>query len=187
MERKGFGIRFGAVFIDGIIIAIAYLILNMIFGVKFAPAEYTTMDAALAGAGKSVTRTYLLYGILGLAMGAVEVLLAQTPGKMLLKMNIGSAAGGPASRQQLIKRAALKYGPYVFYLLSGITGILLLSYIGAVVALVYVGGCFAALGQTRQALHDIVGSTAVYGPAKAPVQGFQPVMQGSTTPPPPAV
>lgn len=184
MERKGFGIRLGAVIIDGVIIMIAYFILNAIFGVRMNVTN-GSFEEMMAAASKVASRSNLFFGLLGLSMATVEVLRAQTPGKMLLKMHIGSAAGGPAARPQLIKRASLKYGVWAFYLLSGITGVLAISFVGMLIGFVYLGGAFAALGQAKQALHDMLGGTAVFGQAGTVLAGFQPVMPPGGSPPPP--
>src|SRR5438309_8982533 len=98
MNRAGFGIRFGAVLIDAIIVVVVSWVLNMIFGVHIQPGM--TADQILSTAGSAVSRSLLIGGICGCAMAAVEVIRAQTPGKMLLKLIIASADGTPATQQQ---------------------------------------------------------------------------------------
>jgi uncharacterized RDD family membrane protein YckC len=189
MERKGFGIRLGALVIDAVIIWVLYFILNLLIGPKLVIDLSMTPDEMLAMATSYARRYYLIIAIPGLAMAAVEILRAQTPGKMILKMIIRDQGGEAAKPPQLLKRAALKYGMYAVYLLIAITAVEGLRFVAWLIQLAFIGGSFAALGQTRQALHDMLGKTAVFGPpSPVAAAGLQPAMPGApgAAPPPPA-
>ncbi|QOV88991.1 RDD family protein [Humisphaera borealis] len=179
LERKGFGIRLGAHLIDGVIIAVLWQIVWAV--VKPAmPDNILSMTTAeiYAWAEKHGGRSNMILGLFGLAIGAIEFLKGQTPGKMLLKLRVQGEAGTPATQQQMIRRCALKYGMWVFYLIGGLLSMQWLVHVGQVVWLVFFAGSFVALGGAKQALHDILGKTAVFGPGRLVPAGFAPVMQG---------
>jgi uncharacterized RDD family membrane protein YckC len=187
LERKGFGIRFGALLIDSIIIAVIWQIIWSIIKPAM-PDNVLSMTAAevIAWAEKHGGRSNMIIGVCGLAMAAIEILRAQTPGKMLLKLKVQSETGAPADQAALIRRSALKYGVYVFYLVGGLLSMQFIVWIGFLVSLTFVGGSFMALGATKQALHDLLGKTAVFGPGAAVPAGFPPVMPGQPPMMPPA-
>ena len=195
MERKGFGIRFGAFLIDLVILIIIQAIISFILigslNVNFGTSTPTAVSAEDLG---KIRMASIVSGLLMLAYWSLEIFRAQSVGKMALGMRIGNAAGTvPADTGTLAMRYAVKNSPGIVNLLAALSGVTALGYVGGALGLVFFIGCFFALGQSRQALHDMIAKTAVYGPAKQMVgQGFQPVMPGAavgSTPgaPPPRV
>ena len=191
MERKGFGIRLGAFLIDLVILIVIQAILSIIligslsvnFGVG-TPGGAAPGTLSEADLGK--IRTFaIVSGLIQLAYWSLEIFRGQSVGKMALGMKIGNEMGTvPADTGTLAVRYALKNVSGIIGLIASVTGVTVLSWVGGLAGLAIFIGCFFTLGQKRQALHDMIAKTAVYGPAKVPVQGFQPVM---TSPPPPAV
>jgi uncharacterized RDD family membrane protein YckC len=179
LERKGFGLRLGAMVIDNVIVIIAWQVLWKIFQPALPDNLLSlTNEQIYAWAERAGGRMNLILGLMGLSMAAVEILRAQTPGKMLLKLKIQSEAGTPAERIQLIRRAALKYGVYVFYVVGGILSTQGIVRVGQLISLVFLAGAFMALSGTKQALHDKLGQTAVFGRTKTAPASFPPVTAG---------
>jgi uncharacterized RDD family membrane protein YckC len=192
MQRAGFGIRLGALLIDGVILFVINWIVSAIVRPKIDPTNMDfqqIMAAAVAGARRVALFTTVIY----IAYTLTEVFKAASPGKMALKLKIISQTGNEATPDQLWKRWAVKFGVSMgLGLLWAITGFSLFWGLQALVGLVIFGGCFMALGANRQALHDVIAGTAVRQPAPAGFapQGFQPVMPpptGAAVPPPPPV
>lgn len=147
-QRQGFGIRFGAAFVDALIAGIPAGILTAIGGEKFGP---------FLGAA----------AILGYT--SLEIFKAATPGKMIFKLRITSEDGTEASGDALFKRWVIKQVPNC---LRFVTALFLLISLGGIAALFnwvtifagigYVVSCCLTLRPDRQALHDTMSHTAVF-------------------------
>ncbi len=87
--------------------------------------------------------------------------MARTPGKMLLGIIIANADGSPAGTDVLLKRFLLKEGYNLLNFLALVLSISLLSTIGGLWSFVFLIGCFFALGEKKQALHDQIAKSAV--------------------------
>ena len=162
MDRQGFGIRLGALVIDVVFIIILGFVVNLIFGRGF------TFSYSIGTVQGSIAYN-LVSGLVGLAYWSTEIFRAASPGKMILGLTIGSETGSPATQNQLMTRFALKHSPNLLMLVGGIIPFLgfifgLLAVLAAIAVFV---GCFFALGQSRQALHDTIAHTAVYRTAPA--------------------
>ena len=182
MNRAGFGIRLGALLIDGVILFILYKIVGAVVAPHIDPTNKTfqeVWEAAIAAA----RRTMIFYSFVQLAYMSTEVFKAASPGKMILKLKIIGENGEPATPDRLWKRFAIKNAATVVGLLWAITGLGIVYALQALVALAIFGGCFMALSAKKQALHDVLAQTAVLQPGAVGVsaQGFEPVIP--TTPP----
>jgi len=185
MNRAGFGIRLGALLIDGVILFILYKIVGVIVAPHIDPTGKTFQEvyaAALAAA----RRVALFYSFIQLAYMSTEVFKAASPGKMILKLKIISETGEAAQPNQLWTRFAVKNAATLVGILWAISGLGIVYAVQVLAGLAVFGGCFMALGAKKQALHDVIAKTAVLQPAAAgvPAQGFQPVMPASPVPPP---
>ena len=180
MERKGFGPRLLAALIDGFIVLALFCLGSVVFGLGFQ-FNYGGA-AAMSGAARGAS---IVGTLLGLAYGSTEVFLAASPGKLLLKMKIGGETGGvPAPQQQLIRRWLIKWTPSLLALLFALTLFRPFNWLANLASLVLFVGCFFTLGANRQALHDVLAHTAVYGVGAAMQPGFQPIMGGGYAPGP---
>ena len=190
MERKGFGIRLGAYLIDVVIMfivigGIVAVIFLGTFKVGFGTPNTAQGQQAVEGAARTVA---IVGPLLGLAYASLEIFLAQSLGKMLLKIKIMDEGGTPAPMGQLVTRYLVKYSASIIGLLVGLTGIAVLGWLQTLAGLAVFIGCFFVLGEKRQALHDMAAKTAVFGAATASAPGFQPIMPpAGGNPPPPAV
>ena len=175
MDRVGFLPRLGAFLIDlGIFAAAVHLFMFIDVYVNITTSLNDFGLICLLGG------TFLLLGY-----GLFEIMMAATPGKRIAGLVIGAADGMPAPRKALFKRWAAKqiavffacpmallwtmYSPYnnwirvPDFVMPGIVGLALIDTIltGALL-LIVVGGCFLALGPSRQTLHDRLAGTALF-------------------------
>ena len=177
MERKGFGPRLLAAVIDGVILIGFFCIVGMMTGGLGASRTVDASGAVVVTTGARVGAIIAALFVLGYT--STEIFLAGSPGKLILKMKIGSEAGAvPAPQDQLVKRWLIKSSGSLLNLLYAFTFVGLFWWLASLAGVVIFIGCFFALGANRQALHDVLAHTAVYGPAAAMAQGFQPVMGG---------
>jgi len=188
MDRQGFGIRLVALILD----AIAFVILAVLVGIIFGGGAAISYRIGAPVPGHLMAS--LAGSLVGLAYWSTEIFRAASPGKMILGLKIGSETGAPATQNELVTRWVVKNSGSLIGLLAIIVGAvvpffgMLLGWISALANLAIFVGCFLTLGQTRQALHDIIAHTAVYkvaAPAGFPVMPASPTM--APPPPPPAV
>jgi uncharacterized RDD family membrane protein YckC len=143
MERQTFGIRLQAALVDLGILVVAWAILAVVFG-----------TTGVAGR--------LIFGLAVLGYFATEIVKAQSPGKMVMKLKIAKEDGSPADQNVLFTRYALKMAANIVSLLSVLTAMALLNFLAGLIFLVLLVGCFMAMGDARQALHDTIAKTAVF-------------------------
>ena len=172
-KRVGFAPRLGAYVIDAVFITVIVFVMAFLFGAAGAGvgAEagggYGDYDAEAVAAG----------GIMGAVMGAligvligwfgyilIEAITGASLGKMILGLKAGTLDGKKGSVGLYMGRACLKYC-YLFPLLF--SAVIPASY--AVMNIVYYLlsfvvfiGCFFALRDSKQSLHDQIGKTAIY-------------------------
>lgn len=175
MERVGFIPRLGACLIDlGIFAGVVHLFLavDVLINV-LTPLNVFGVVSLLAS-------SLLLIGL-----GAMEVLLAWTPGKRLAGLIIARDDGRPATRRTLARRWAIKHMavflcaptlilwtflsphnvhlPLPAFIAPGVLALAIIdTVLTAILLLLIVGGCFLAIRPHRQALHDLLGGTAVF-------------------------
>ena len=176
MERKGFGRRLLAALIDVAVFLAFFCVVGLLTGAG-SRATVGPNGAVVVSTGARIGA--IIAALFGLAYTSTEIFLAGTPGKLILGMKIGSETGVvPAPQDQLIRRWVIKSSASLLNLLYAITFLGLFWWLASLAGVVIFIGCFFALGANRQALHDVLAHTAVYGPAAAMAQGFQPVMGG---------
>ena len=171
-KRVGFGPRLGAYLIDGIFITIIVFVMSLIFGAAGAgvgagagAGAYGDPDAA-AAAGMLGALAGMLIGIVIGTFGYVliEAITGASLGKMILGLKAGTLDGKNGSVGLYMKRACLKYCYNFPYLIAAIIpatfGIMYV--IAGLLSLAVLIGCFFALRDSKQALHDQIGKTAIY-------------------------
>jgi uncharacterized RDD family membrane protein YckC len=173
MNRAGFGIRLGAMLIDGVILGIVYFIAGKIFTPRI---ETVTADQLAS----YIRRAMLVSSIVYLAYSLTEVFKAATPGKMILGLKIVDESGAPAPQEKLWKRWAFKWSSTILLLLWVVSGIGIVYNLSSLAGLAVLVSCLMALRATKQALHDQLAGTAVLATKTAPIPAFAPA-----TPPPP--
>ncbi len=145
MNREGFFIRAGACLIDFVICLIPASIL--LFPV-----------AAIIGpwfAGVLANAIFLGYF-------SMEIFKGATIGKTLLKLQITSEDGSPATRETLIKRFAIKNAAFIFYFVAALTTLKFINYFGSFAGIAFIISACLTFRPQRQALHDTLTHTAVF-------------------------
>lgn len=182
-ERIGFGKRLGAYLIDWVVIMIGGTVAGSVLGGVLGAGAGAAAGAG-AGAGGELTAEEAelalaaggaLGGLLGALAGMMigigvmaivwiiwEGATGAALGKLLLKIRIKSDDGSRGSPGRLITRAAVKFSGSLLSFLGAVTGIGILGTLGMLAGVVIFFGCFLVLGQSKQALHDIIAKTAVY-------------------------
>ena len=166
MERIGFGRRFGAYLIDGIIVSIIGGVIGS--GDLMASMQATVNDtAAMADPTQAQASMMAMMGpflgkigLVGILYGLLDVFKGQTLGKMLLGIGIKDENGSSAALPTLVTRFAVKYSAYICYALVAFMPFFL--FIGQLAGLVVFVGCLMVFSTKKQALHDIVAKTAVF-------------------------
>jgi uncharacterized RDD family membrane protein YckC len=112
--------------------------------------------------------------VLVLAYTSTEVWLAATPGKLVLRLRIGTSAGTPAGRWTRGLRWSSKYAGFLFWLIHAITLDPLTHFLSGWMNLVVLVGCLQALDEDRRTWHDEWAGTAVLRlrPLARPPGGF---------------
>ncbi len=169
-KRIGFGLRLGAAVIDAVII----MILGGVFGGMLAAVLGLGAGAAtgMATGGEEAAAAAAVLGaatgfaigisLMGLLYSLIEGLTGASPGKMVLKLKIGTDDGRTAPVSTYLTRWAIKYSSSLLSTIGALTGISLIGTLGTVAGLIVFVGCFLVLGAARQAIHDMVAKTAVY-------------------------
>ena len=159
MERAGFWLRAAAVALDlvvgGTFILGGGFIVHVLMEVL--DTSWPVADRVEEGG-----MTVLL-----LAYTSTEVWLAGTPGKLVLGMTIGTAAGADAGGWTLALRWSAKYFGYLLGLVYSITRDPVDYFLSGWMNLVVAVGCLQALDEDRRAWHDEWAGTAVLRRRKA--------------------
>ena len=162
-NRIGFGPRLGAALLD-ILFTILLCTPILMFGAGAGLAASLGLDSmmdgeqtealALLGVSAGMIGSILICGLLGTVYTLIEAFTGASPGKRVMGMQIAKADGTAGDTSLYLLRWALKNsGSILNYILPMIAGL---------VSTVFFFGCFAALGEKRQALHDIIAKSAVY-------------------------
>jgi uncharacterized RDD family membrane protein YckC len=141
LAYAGFWPRFGAKFLDGLIMAVVYFILALLL----LPSLMPRMTGRTSPADASYFLGSCLIQLAFYGLGAVYYVLfvgryGATPGKMALKLKIVKADGSPVSY-------ALALGRFFAEILSAL--------------ILYVGYIMAAFDEEKRALHDRICNTRV--------------------------
>jgi uncharacterized RDD family membrane protein YckC len=169
-DRVGFGIRFGALLIDGIIISGIAFIIGMMGlaggGILGAATGAVAGNSAESAVGGSIIGAVLGF-IAGVTIAAfiyslIEAFTGFTLGKLLLGLRVKNEDGTEGNTSLYLKRWALKNIGTVCNIVSMATGMMFVSSIGGLLGVIMFIGCFFALGEKKQALHDTLAKTAVF-------------------------
>ncbi len=170
MWRIGFGRRLGAYIIDYVFFFLLLLISALVTGVAERMMEFFGSDISMFSNPEKIEEITLFvtknFSPLMLAVTfiyySLEVIFAQSLGKMLLGIQIGTADKKIASYPQLLFRFTLKFSSNIFTLLAVITSLTFFDTFASVFSFVIFVGCFFVLSAKKQALHDTISKTAVY-------------------------
>jgi len=171
--RQGFGLRFAAILID---FAILWLITTAIMQfsdfnelinqfneiLKEAQTDPDMLNEAMDFFFENIMFYYLFSTLFTLCYYLTEVLLAASPGKLILRLRIGTADAEHSDYGKLIIRFLIKHSFYLVLILSLLTKNTLLYLLTFIVFIVVAIGFLFVFSYKRQALHDLISGTAVY-------------------------
>jgi uncharacterized RDD family membrane protein YckC len=134
MAFAGFWIRFGAVFVDGIILGVCNFVLSFV----------VTAAAAAASPEAAIAVTLVLYAVQIAIQAAYEIVMVgkygATLGKMVFKLKVVTPEGGQVS---YLRATGRHFSKYVSYLT------------------LYIGFIMAGFDKEKRALHDYMCGTRV--------------------------
>ena len=176
MNRIGFSSRLGAAALDWVFAGVFAGLLAIIFGVLglsaggalgLAVDDQAEMESALEALGLGAGIGALLGLISGMIIGyflysLIEAFSGASPGKMVLGFKVGNEDGRAGDTGLYLMRWAIKNASSVFSMVALFTGLVFLEPIGSLIGIVMFLGCFLALSEERQALHDKLAKTAIY-------------------------
>lgn len=176
--RVGFGKRFVAYLIDGLILTTVMVGLGLLFmGLDLQNLGFVQEKV------DQVLEIYKMLGVprdlqsfvdsflgaiitSGLVVGTlyplIEGITGASPGKRILRIVIANPDGKVGSLPLFLKRAAIKNIGSILQLIAVLPALAFFETIGSIVGIVIFLGCFAALGASRLALHDLIAQTAVF-------------------------
>jgi uncharacterized RDD family membrane protein YckC len=172
-ERAGFGVRLVALVIDMVLLVAISVVIGLMAGsstavllhkLGFSAAIADPGSAALAtglmAIGVFLLVTSLVATFLSLPYNLMEAFFGWTPGKLATGLRVRNQDGSRPTLGQVFSRWLIKHNAILLALLTfvGLPVAIFSPFLQAAVFL----GCFLALGQSRQALHDSLTHTAVY-------------------------
>ncbi|MDB5324597.1 MAG: hypothetical protein JWM57_166, partial [Phycisphaerales bacterium] len=134
LVRQNFVKRLIAAIIDGVILVVA----GFVVGLALAKLPYVMGVVSAA---------------IGVAYMSLEVIKAQTIGKMVLKLKITNADGSAASQAVLLKRFAIKNSASLIVLVGAIVGLPIIGMVAMLPGLAVLVGCFLVLRPDHLAGH----------------------------------
>lgn len=176
-ERIGFGPRLLVSLIDAaIMLTILPIIAWSLVSTKAADfmiqKGYEALksdDEAIEMIEKTMGEYFNFYLILiallttfGIVYNLIEGFFGASPGKMIMGFQVANADGSKGDINLFMKRWFIKNASSVLVIINLLVANAVLENIASIVGMVIFFGCFAVLGEKKQALHDIIANTAVY-------------------------
>jgi uncharacterized RDD family membrane protein YckC len=172
-KRVGFGMRFAAALIDLAVVGVVGFVAGATLGGMLGGGIGGLLggsaggDEAAAGAALGASIGAVLGVVAALAVfvflySLIEAFAGASPGKMILRLKVGTHDGRRGSTPLYVKRWAIKYAGTLLGLLGAIPGLHIFGLLAPAASLVIFIGCFLVLGDRRQALHDLGAATAVF-------------------------
>ena len=178
-SRVGFAPRLGAYILDGILCGVfasgfggflAFLGLGAggVLGMSIdQQAELeNTLGAVGIGAGIGAVMGMLGGFIIGsFVYSLIEAFTGASPAKMILGYQVANEDGKAGDITLYMIRWAIKNASKVFSMLTLLTGLIFLNPLSSIIGIVMFFGCFLAIGDDKQALHDKIAKTAIFNKA----------------------
>jgi uncharacterized RDD family membrane protein YckC len=170
-KRVGFGTRLAATLIDLVVVAVVGFVTGAAIGGMLGgwiggslgdSGGVGSSSGAVGAAIGAVLGAIAAFGGFVFLYSLIEAFTGASPGKMLLRIKVGTADGRRGSPALYVKRWAIKYSGTLLGLLGALPGLHAVSLLAPAAGLVIFVGCFLALGEKRQALHDLGAATAVF-------------------------
>lgn len=158
MNRSGFWIRTAAVGIDALI----FLVFAATIGVTASVLEErgTLTESKQRGLAALPFALWLAYS-------SMEAMIGATAGKLAMGILITLPDGAPAPPWTRLLRWSTKQSGWMFLLVFYAMGNPFFGWLGGFLNLLLGIGCLRALGEDKQAWHDVWSHTAVVGRNRA--------------------
>lgn len=161
--RTGFGMRLLAWLLDFVLSTILlYVVLYFMGDLEYYLESFSLMFSNQMEFDRIQLEFLPIIVFLSFVYNSLEVFLAASAGKIILRLQIGSADGKKASIRALVIRFLIKNIYTIFSFLFLVTGVETIQSFGLLLFFVILIGCFFVLAQKRQAFHDMFAKTAVY-------------------------
>lgn len=167
--RIGFGRRLASYLIDWAIVNILFVIAFFATGLydEFKGYFYDMSDLMKFLQDPSIMQEFTnsilpITFILTFMYYSLEVVLAATPGKLLLGIQIANEDRTNANMLTLFIRFLLKHSNSILSLISFVIAFKILDIFGTLCGLAFVVGCFFVLAAKKQGFHDMLAKTAVF-------------------------
>lgn len=170
--RVGFGLRLAATLIDMLIVGSVGLLAGAVLGGLLAGGiggalggssdVGSASSAAVGAAVGAVLGAMALFSGFVFLYSLIEALTGASPGKMALGLKVGLEDGHQASVAVYLRRWAIKFSGTLLGLLGAVPGFHVVGLLSPAAGVIVFIGCFLALGDKRQALHDLAANTAVF-------------------------
>ncbi|MFN8612663.1 MAG: RDD family protein [Vulcanimicrobiota bacterium] len=174
-QRAGFGPRLVALVIDVFLLGAISVLFGLMAGSVSSVIAHSFfhMDAAstdprtailasgLMGVGIFLLVTALVATFLSLPYNLMEAFFGWTPGKLAMGLRVKNEDGNNPGLGQVFARWLIKHNAILVALLTFV-GLAPAAFVAPLLQALVFGGCFLALGASRQALHDQLTHTAVY-------------------------
>ncbi|MBS2039783.1 RDD family protein [bacterium] len=174
-QRAGFGPRLVALVIDVFLLGAISVVFGLMAGSlssvvahRFFHMDATSTDpgtallaSGLMGIGIFLLVTALMATFLSLPYNLMEAFFGWTPGKLAMGLRVMNEDGSHPAIGQVFMRWLIKHNAILIALLTFV-GLAPAAFVAPLLQALVFGGCFLALGASRQALHDQMTHTAVY-------------------------
>lgn len=161
--RVSFGKRLGAAFLDFAFLIIISFILGL-FLTQAQPPQPTAdadMDQILDLMMQGFQAQLPAYFVT-LAYALIEGLTGASPGKHILGITVAHDNRSQGAIGVFLTRFFIKNASYIVVIIGVAAGNWALLLVGMALSFFYIAGCFFALGEKKQALHDILAKTAIF-------------------------
>lgn len=158
MMRAGFWIRAGAAAIDVLVFLVFAVTINETTSVLEARGTLTEAKARGLDA---------MLAVLLLAHSSMEIMIGATAGKLVTGIVITLPDGAQASPWTRLLRWSTKYSGVIFGLGYVLSDSSILYWLGGLLNGLLLIGCLRALGEDKQAWHDLWSHTAVVSRQRA--------------------
>ena len=171
-KRVGFGLRAAATLIDLVIVGVAGFIAGATVGgllggslggsIGGSGSVGAASSAALGAAVGALLGAIAAFGGFVFLYSLIEAFAGASPGKVALGLKVGFEDGRQASIAVYLRRWAIKFSGTLLGLVGTVPGLHLAGLLAPAAGFIVFVGCFLALGDRRQALHDLAAGTAVF-------------------------
>jgi uncharacterized RDD family membrane protein YckC len=167
--RIGFGRRLAAYVLDGVFVYVIFAIAFFATGLYDQYKSYfvNVQDLLSLFTNPQMMREFTnaimpISFIITFMYYSLEVVLAATPGKFILGIQIANQDRTYANVVTLFIRFFLKHSSTILSLAAFVTFINAFSIVSSLISVAFIIGCFFVLAQKRQGFHDMLAKTAVF-------------------------